>query len=211
LDGDIFFLILLRKIRKKMSPSKEYFAATGGENLFTQPQIVSTFAVGKKNNMLDKLQAIYERFVHLEEQIADPEVILDMGRYKKVNKEYKDLKPIIEAFLDYENVLSNLDTARQALQEHDPELQELAREEITLLEPRKEELEETLRMMLVPKDPEDSKDVIFEIRSGTGGDEASLFAGDLYRMYSRYFDSQGWKVEALEVNEGSVGVWETQV
>jgi peptide chain release factor 1 len=156
--------------------------------------------------MLDKLQAIYERFIHLEEQIADPEVILDMNRYKKINKEYKDLKPIVEAYQAYQNVLHNLRSARQALREDDdPEMQELAKEEIGTLEPHREALEEALRMMLVPKDAEDSKDVIFEIRSGTGGDEASLFAGDLYRMYSRFFDTQGWKVEVLEVNEGSVG------
>ncbi|MEY4134778.1 MAG: hypothetical protein RL386_1128 [Bacteroidota bacterium] len=156
--------------------------------------------------MLDKLQAIYERFIHLEEQISDPEVILDMNRYKKVNKEYKDLKPIVEAYQAYQNILQDLRSARQALREDDdPEMQELAKEEIGTLEPRREALEETLRMMLVPTDAEDSKDVIFEIRSGTGGDEASLFAGDLYRMYSRFFDAQGWKVEALEVNEGSVG------
>lgn len=155
--------------------------------------------------MIDKLQAIYERYIYLEEQISDPDVIQDMSRYKKVNKEYKDLKPIIEAFKEYETVLSNLQLARQAMQDNDPEMQEIAREELLELEPRKAALEEDLKMMLVPKDPEDSKDVIFEIRSGTGGDEASLFAGDLYRMYTRYFDVKGWKTEVLEVNEGSVG------
>jgi peptide chain release factor 1 len=172
-------------------------------------QIVTTFVPNTLKVplvMLDKLQAIYERFIHLEEQIADPEVILDMNRYKKINKEYKDLKPIVEAYQAYQNVLHNLRSARQALREDDdPEMQELAKEEIGTLEPHREALEEALRMMLVPKDAEDSKDVIFEIRSGTGGDEASLFAGDLYRMYSRFFDTQGWKVEVLEVNEGSVG------
>lgn len=155
--------------------------------------------------MLDKLQAIYDRFQYLEEQISDPDVIQNMDRYRKVNKEYKDLQPVVEAFLEYRNVLSNLDHARLTLQEDDPEMQELAREEIAVLLPRQKELEESLKTLLIPKDPEDSKDVIFEIRSGTGGDEASLFAGDLYRMYTRYFDSKGWKTDVLEVNEGSVG------
>ncbi|MFM8449010.1 MAG: peptide chain release factor 1 [Haliscomenobacter sp.] len=155
--------------------------------------------------MLDKLQAIYDRYQHLEEQIADPEVLQDMSKFKKVNKEYKDLQPIVGAFKEYEQVLSNLELARKTLQEDDQEMQELAKEELADLEPRLAELEEELKMLLVPKDPEDSKDVIFEIRSGTGGDEASLFAGDLYRMYTRYFDSQGWKTDVLEVNEGSVG------
>ena len=155
--------------------------------------------------MLDKLQAIYDRYQYLEEQISDPDVVQDMDRYRKINKEYKDLQPVVDAFLEYRNVLSNLDLARFTLQEDDPEMQELAREEIALLSPRLKELEESLKTLLIPKDPEDSKDVIFEIRSGTGGDEASLFAGDLYRMYTRYFDSKGWKTEVLEVNEGSVG------
>ncbi|MBV6427813.1 MAG: Peptide chain release factor RF1 [Haliscomenobacter sp.] len=155
--------------------------------------------------MLDKLQAIYDRYQYLEEQISDPDVVQDMDRYRKINKEYKDLQPVVDAFLEYRNVLSNLDLARLTLQEDDPEMQELAREEIAMLSPRQKELEESLKTLLIPKDPEDSKDVIFEIRSGTGGDEASLFAGDLYRMYTRYFDSKGWKTEVLEVNEGSVG------
>ncbi|MBK6947071.1 MAG: peptide chain release factor 1 [Haliscomenobacter sp.] len=155
--------------------------------------------------MLDKLQAIYDRYQYLEEQISDPDVVQDMTRYRKINKEYKDLQPVVEAFLEYRNVHSNLEHARLTLQEDDPEMQELAREEIALLSPQQKELEESLKTLLIPKDPEDSKDVIFEIRSGTGGDEASLFAGDLYRMYTRYFDSKGWKTEVLEVNEGSVG------
>lgn len=155
--------------------------------------------------MLDKLQAIYDRYQHLEEQLGDPEVLQDMSKFKRVNKEYKDLQPIVDAFKAYEQVSSNLALARETLQEDDAEMQELAKEEIADLEPRLLELEEELKMLLVPKDPEDSKDVIFEIRSGTGGDEASLFAGDLYRMYTRFFDTQGWKTEVLEVNEGSVG------
>ncbi|MCB0570766.1 MAG: PCRF domain-containing protein, partial [Phaeodactylibacter sp.] len=155
--------------------------------------------------MLEKLQAIKERYIYLEEQLADPELIANMARYTKVNKEYKNLTPIVKAFDTYLELLSNIRTAREMLREEDPEMRDMARLELDELEPRQEEMEEELKMLLIPKDPEDDKDVIFEIRSGTGGDEASLFAGDLYRMYSRYFEEQGWKVEAVYINEGTVG------
>jgi peptide chain release factor 1 len=155
--------------------------------------------------LLDKLEAIYDRYVQLEEQMGDPEILADMDRYKKVSKDYKDLKPVVDAYQVYKNLVSNRASAKSMLSEEDPEMREMAREELYELEPQIEKLEEEIHLLLVPKDPEDSKDVVFEIRSGTGGDEASLFAGDLYRMYSRYFEEVGWKVEPLEVNEGTVG------
>ncbi len=155
--------------------------------------------------MLDKLEAIYNRFLQLEEQMSDPEIMSDMDRYKKVSKDYKDLKAIVDVYLHYKNLLDNRESAQLVLKEEDPEMQEMAREELDTLAPQIEELEEKIKYLLIPRDPEDSRDVYFEIRSGTGGDEASLFAGDLYRMYSRYFESKGWQVEALEVNEGTVG------
>lgn len=155
--------------------------------------------------MLDKLEAIKERYVYLEEQLADPDVISDMSRYKKVSKEYKDLKPIVETYETYKEILGNIDTAREMLKENDPDMREMAQLELDELLPQQEEMEEQVKVLLIPKDPEDSKDVLFEIRSGTGGDEASLFAGDLYRMYSRYFEGQGWKVEVVDINEGTVG------
>lgn len=155
--------------------------------------------------MLDKLEAIYDRYLNLEEQMSDPDIIVDMDRYKKVSKSYKDLKPIVEAYQDYKNLLGNRDSAKQALNDEDPEMREMAQEELDTILPQLEELEEKIKYLLIPKDPEDARDVIFEIRSGTGGDEASLFAGDLYRMYTRYFESKGWKVEAMEINEGTVG------
>lgn len=155
--------------------------------------------------MLDKLEAIYDRYLNLEEQMSDPDIIVDMDRYKKVSKSYKDLKPIVEAYQEYKNLLSNRDSAKQALNDEDPEMREMAQEELDTILPQLEELEERIKYLLIPKDPEDARDVIFEIRSGTGGDEASLFAGDLYRMYTRYFESKGWKVEAMEINEGTVG------
>ncbi len=153
--------------------------------------------------MIDKLEAIKERYIYLEEQMADPEIISDMNRYKKVSKEYKDLKPIVKAYEEYEELLGNIETAKEMLA--DPEMKEMAKAEMEELEPRQEALEERIKVLLIPKDPEDSKDVIFEIRAGTGGDEASIFAGDLYRMYSRYFENNGLKAEVISVNEGTVG------
>jgi len=155
--------------------------------------------------MIDKLESIVDRFRNLEEQLADPSVISNMDRFKKVNKEYKDLKEVVDVFLEYKKVVEHIQSARELLQEKDAELKQMAQAEMDELNPRKEELEEKLKFLLIPKDPDDSKDVLFEIRSGTGGDEASLFAGDLYRMYSKYFEKQGWKTEVLEINEGTVG------
>ena len=153
--------------------------------------------------MLDKLEAIVEKFNHLEEQISDPSIMSDMSRYKKVSKEYKDLKAVVEAFRSYKNVLSNIEDATEML--NDPEMAEMAEMELSELKPKKLEWEEKLKVLLIPKDPEDEKDVIVEIRSGTGGDEAAIFAGDLYRMYARYFDSNKWKTEIVSINEGSSG------
>lgn len=153
--------------------------------------------------MIDKLESIIEKYNYLEEKMADPEVIADMSQYKKISKEYKDLKEIVEATMVYKEVLGNIETAREML--GDPEMKEMAQMELDELQPQQEELEEKLKILLIPKDPEDSKDVIFEIRSGTGGDEASIFAGDLYKMYSKYFEDQGWKTEIITVNEGTVG------
>ncbi len=153
--------------------------------------------------MLDKLESIIEKFNYLEEKMADPEVIGDMNQYKKISKEYKDLKEIVSVAKVYQEVAGNIQTAREML--NDPEMKEMAQMELEELQPQQEELEEQLKVLLIPKDPEDSKDVIFEIRSGTGGDEASIFAGDLYKMYSKFFEDQGWTVEIININEGTVG------
>ena len=156
--------------------------------------------------MLDKLPALREKYLHLEELLSDPSTIGDMDRWKKVNKEYKNLQPIMDAFGRYEKTLSDLNSAKSVLSaENDPEMREMAKEEIMALEPVAETLETELKLLLTPKDPEDEKDVIFEIRAGTGGDEVSVFAGDLYRMYGRYFASQGWQVEVVDENPGAVG------
>ncbi len=156
--------------------------------------------------MLDKLVALREKYIYLEEQLSDPNIIADQDKMRKVNKEYKNLQPIVEAFAKYERVLSELASARQVLQtETDVDMRDMAKEEIEMLNDRESELTEELKVLLTPKDPEDEKDVIFEIRSGTGGDEAALFAGDLYRMYQRYFSDQGWQVELVDESPGTVG------
>ncbi|MEL7220529.1 MAG: peptide chain release factor 1 [Bacteroidota bacterium] len=153
--------------------------------------------------MLDKLAAIHDRFRNLEEQLSDPSVISDMDRFQKINKEYKKLTPIVEGYKAYQLIVGNLDSAKEMLS--DPEMKEMAEMEIEELKPQREKLEEELKVMLIPRDPEDERDVIIEIRSGTGGDEASIFAGDLLRMYTRFFDDMGWKYEILHENEGSAG------
>ncbi len=155
--------------------------------------------------MIDKLQAIHERYHYLEEKLSDPEVIQDMKQFTRINREYKDLKEVVEAFFIYKDIVDNIASSRKMLKDPDPEMREMAELELDELEEKKEEWEEKIRILLIPKDPEDSKDVIIEIRSGTGGDEASIFAGDLFKMYSKYFESKGWKTEILDVNEGSVG------
>lgn len=155
--------------------------------------------------MLDKLGAIYDKYKRIEEQLSDPEVVSDMKRYSKISKEYKSLGEIVKVYLEYKDLLGNIETSKEMLKEDDAEMKEMAKLELDELEPRRDELEEQIKVLLIPKDPQDEKDVIFEIRSGTGGDEASIFAGDLYKMYTKFFERTGFKVETLSVNEGSVG------
>ncbi len=155
--------------------------------------------------MVDKLEAIKERYIHLEEQLSDPNVVSDMKKYTSLSKEYKELKEIVSVYDEYSQILGNIDTAKEMLTEDDEEMKEMAKQELNSANEKKATLEEQIKVLLIPKDPEDSKDVIFEIRSGTGGDEASIFAGDLYRMYSKYFEREPWKIEVIDVNEGTVG------
>ena len=155
--------------------------------------------------MIHKLEVIYQRYKDLEEKLSDPQLASDMNAFKKVNKEYKDLQPIAETFVEYKETAENLDNAKLMAKDPDPEMREMAAMEIDSLSAKIDELNEKIKVLLIPKDPEDSKDVVFEIRSGTGGDEASIFAGDLYKMYTKYFESRGWKMEIVDINEGSVG------
>ncbi len=155
--------------------------------------------------MLDKLEAIHSRFLDVEEKLSDPSIVSDIKEYTKLNKEYKDLKIMDDQYHRYKNLLGNIETATEMSNDDDEEMRQMAQAELVELEQQKVEAEEEIKVLLIPKDPDDDKDVIFEIRSGTGGDEASIFAGDLYRMYSKYFETQGWKVETLSANEGTVG------
>ncbi len=159
------------------------------------------------NNMiLDRLEGVKLRFDEVAQQITDPEVINDVKRYVKLNKEYKNLEPIIDAYKEYKNILSNIEDAREILsQETDDEMREMAKMEIEELESRIEPLEERIKFLLLPADPEDAKNAILEIRAGTGGDEASIFAGDLFRMYSKYCERKGWKMEVTHSAEGTSG------
>jgi peptide chain release factor 1 len=155
--------------------------------------------------MIDKLEEIKNRYENIREQLYDPEVASDPKRFNKLNKEFKGLEEIVNAYDLYLQIQGNIETAEEMLDDPDPDMKEMAKAELNELKPALEKLEEDIKTLLIPKDPEDSKDVIIEIRSGTGGDEASIFAGDLFRMYSKYFEKQGWKVEVLDVNEGSSG------
>lgn len=156
--------------------------------------------------IIDKLEVIKNRWEEIADQMNDPEVMSDMKRYVKLNKDYKDLEPLITAYKKYKSLISNIASANEVLKtEKDPDFREMARDEIEELTPDKEIMEEKIRMLLIPKDPQDSKNAIMEIRAGTGGDEASIFAGDLFRMYQKFCESKNWKTDITKVNEGTAG------
>jgi|SRR6185436_8227170 len=156
--------------------------------------------------MLEKLEAIKQRFEEIEMQLSSPEIISDMKRFTALNKTYRELEEVVEAYKEYKNVLSNIDHSREVLlKEKDEEFRQMAKADVDELEEKKQKLEEHIRFLLIPKDPEDDRKAIVEIRAGTGGDEASIFAGDLYRMYTRYCDRRGWKTELVDYNEGNTG------
>lgn len=156
--------------------------------------------------MFDKLKKTKDYYYELEKKLADPELIADMNKWQKVNKEYVDLKPIVEKFSEYEKVKINLDEDMEMFElAEDEEMIDLLKEEIPELEAKIEEIKEELTFLLLPKDPNDNKNVFVEIRAGAGGDEAGLFAGDLYRMYHMYADKQGYKTEEIEFSEQGVG------
>ncbi|MBU1369236.1 MAG: peptide chain release factor 1 [Bacteroidetes bacterium] len=156
--------------------------------------------------MIDKLETIRRRWEEMSEQLNDPAVMADMKRYVKLNKDYKDLEPVIQAFTEYKTVVLNIGNAREIIKnEKDEDFREMAREELETFQARKEKLEEDIRIMLIPKDPQDDKNAVVEIRAGTGGDEASIFAGDLYRMYIKYCETKGWKTDVVDMNEGTAG------
>ena len=156
--------------------------------------------------LLEKLEGLQARFEEVSTLITDPSVIADQQRYVRLTKEYKELEDLMAARKEYATLLTSLDECKQLIvNEQDPELKEMAREELAAAEQRLPQLEEEIKLMLVPKDPEDSKNAILEIRGGTGGDEAALFAGDLFRMYTKYCERKGWHLEVSSASEGAAG------
>ncbi len=155
--------------------------------------------------MLDKLEAIKKRFLEVEKLLIDPSVVNDMKQSKKLGKEYKQLKQIVEAYEQYKDLLDNLKHNKELLKtEKDEEFRSLIKSEIDELSDKNVEMQEQIKQMLIPKDPEDEKNVILEIRAGTGGDEASIFAGDLFKMYINYCETKHWKAEILSESPGTV-------
>ena len=156
--------------------------------------------------MLDKLEAIKDRFEEVSQLLIQPDAMEDLKRFKTLNKEYKDLEKIVTEYKKYQNLLGNIENAKQVIAtEKDEEFREMAKEELDELLPQRDVMEEQIKEMLIPKDPNDSKDIIVEIRAGAGGDEASIFAGDLQRMYYRFAEKQGWKTELIDATEGTSG------
>ena len=157
-------------------------------------------------DITEKLETIRHRWEEMGEQLADPAVAADMKRFVKLNKDYKDLEPIVMAFKEYKTLKANVEEAREILAtEKDEDLRKMAVEEIESAQTKIDQLEQDIRVMMIPKDPQDSKNAIMEIRAGTGGDEACLFAGDLFRMYSKFCEAKGWKTEVTSVSEGASG------
>ena len=159
-----------------------------------------------ETTLLEKLAGLEHKFEEISTLITDPSVISDMKRFVKLNKEYRDLEQIMATKKEYQTMLSHISEAKEILEtETDPEMREMAKAELAELEPKIPEMEESIKLLLIPADPEDSKNAIVEIRGGTGGDEAAIFAGDLFRMYSKYCETKGWRIEVTGLNEGTSG------
>ena len=157
-------------------------------------------------NLLDKLEAIKQKYLDIEMQLSSPEVTSDMKRFTSLNRSYKELQNVVDLYEKYRSVMANISHSKDVIRkEKDEEFRAMAKKELESLEPEKEVLEQQIRYLLVPKDPEDEKNAVVEIRAGTGGDEASIFAGDLYRMYNRYCEKRKWKTEMMDFNEGNTG------
>ncbi|QTH64448.1 peptide chain release factor 1 [Psychrosphaera ytuae] len=158
-----------------------------------------------KESIFRKLEGLVERFEEIQALLSDPEVISDQDRFRALSKEFSDLEPVTKAFTEFQTAQENLEDAKLMLEEDDAEMREMANEEIKAAKEDIERLEEELQVLMLPKDPNDSNNCFVEIRAGAGGDEAAIFAGDLFRMYSRYAESKRWKVEVMSANEGEHG------
>lgn len=157
-------------------------------------------------DLLYKLEGVKEHFIEVGKLIVDPDIISDMKRYVKLTKEYKDLEVIVQTYDEYKNTVENITSSKEMLaNETDAEFKEMAKMEIDELSKKQVELEDKIKVLLIPKDEEDAKNAVMEIRAGTGGDEASIFVGDLFRMYSKYCDKKGWKIEIVDTSYGTSG------
>jgi len=157
------------------------------------------------SDLLSKLEAIHFRFVEVGTMITDPEIISNMDRYVKLNKEYRDLEILDDRYKEYRNLIENIKSSRELLiTETDSEMREMAKEEIDILEQNRPIMEDEIKLLLIPKDPEDDKNAIIELRSGTGGDEACIFVEDIFRMYTMFFKEIGWNYEIINSSEGSI-------
>ena len=155
--------------------------------------------------MFDKLIGVEERFIDVEKHLSDPQIVQDRAAYQKYVREHAELNKVVTVYRQYKETLQNLEESQELLKDTDPEIKDLARDEVAMLVQEKEKFEDELKTLLLPKDPNDDKNVILEIRAGTGGEEAALFAGDLFRMYSRYAENHAWKVEVLTHHPTGVG------
>jgi peptide chain release factor 1 len=156
--------------------------------------------------MTDKLEAIKNRFIEVGEMLVQPDIMSDMKNYSKLSKEYKDLEKIVNKYDEYQKILNDIDSAKALLEtEKDPEFRNMAKAELDELNPVRANIEEEIKQLLIPKDPNDSKNAILEIRAGTGGDEAAIFAGDLFRMYQRFCERMKWKLNLLDLTDGTSG------
>ncbi len=159
-----------------------------------------------ENTLLEKVLSLQDKYKKLEQQLADPAVIADMKKFVQLNKDYKELQPIIAAGLEYERLVNELAQAKDILMnEKDEDLKEMAKDEIAQIEPKLPEMEQNIKLLLIPADPDDSKNAMVEIRGGTGGDEAAIFAGDLFRMYQHFAERRGWKLEITDQAPGTSG------
>lgn len=157
-------------------------------------------------DLLEKLESIYHKWEDIGRQMTEPDIISDMKLYVKLNKDYKELRPVVDAYLSYKNILDNIKSSKELLAvEKDEEFREMAKEELNSLLEQREALEEEIKFILLPNDPQDGKNAVLEIRAGTGGDEASLFAGELFRMYSKFAETMGWKIDIVDFTDGTVG------
>ncbi len=155
--------------------------------------------------MFEKLRGVEKRFSEVEALLSKPDIVKDRAAYEKLTREHADLNKIVTVFRECKKVMADLDDSLELMKDSDPEIRELAKDEVNALSKKRESLEEELKKLLMPKDPNDEKNVLIEIRAGTGGEEAALFAADLFRMYSRYAESKGWKVEVMDHHPTGVG------